>query len=87
VLGLCSLSVTLRFSISSSSSIVGNCCWNSDMLDALNGEAGVIFGESDVEDTGDGGPKLEAGISACGVIAIGVNVGCTGDIIEVWRDN
>ena len=87
MLGLCSLSVILRFSISSSSSIVGNCCWNSDTLGALSGDAGVSFGESDVEDTGDGGPKLEAGIRACGVIATGVGAGCTGDIIEVWRDN
>ena len=87
MLGLCSLSVIPGVPISSSSSIVGNCCWNSDILGALNGDAGVIFGESDVEDTGDGGPKLEAGISACGVIAIGVSVGCIGDIIEVWRDN
>jgi len=57
------------------------------MLEALNGDAGVIFGESDAEDTGDGGPKLEAGISACGVIATGVSAGCIGVIIEVWRDN
>lgn len=56
------------------------------MLDALNGDAGVIFGESDAEDTGDGGPKLEAGISACGVTPTGVSGGCIGVIIEVWRD-
>lgn len=57
------MSVTLRFSISSNSSIVGKYCWNSDTFPELNGDAGVIFGESEVEDTGDGGPKLEAGIS------------------------
>ena len=57
------------------------------MLDALRGDAGVIFGESDVEDTGDGGPKLEAGISACGVITTGVSADCIWVTIEVWRDN
>ena len=82
-----SFSVTLRFSISSSSSIVGKCCWNSDTLGALNGDEGVIFGESDAEDTGDGGPKLEAGISVCGVDAMGVEIGCMGVITEVWRDS
>jgi hypothetical protein len=81
------LSVTLRFSISSNSSIVGKCCWNSDTLAGLNGDPGVIFGESDVEDTGDGGPKLEAGISVCGVDATGVGIGCVGVITEVWRDS
>jgi len=80
------LSVILRFSISSSSSIVGKYCWNSDTLDELNGDAGVIFGESDAEDTGDGGPKLEAGMSVCGVDATGVRVDCIGAITEVWRD-
>lgn len=78
------MSVILRSSISSSSSIVGKYCWNSD---PPSGDAGVIFGESDVEDTGDGGPKLEAGISVCGVDATGVRVGCIGVITEVWRDN
>lgn len=57
------------------------------MLDGLNGDAGVIFGESDVDDTGDGGPKLEAGISVCGVDMMGVSVDCIGVITEVWRDN
>jgi hypothetical protein len=87
VLGPCSLSVTLRFSISSSSSIVGKYCWNSDIFPELKGDAGVIFGESDVEDTGDGGPKLEAGMSVCGVGAMGVGTGCVGVITEVWRDS
>lgn len=81
------MSVILRFSISSNSSIVGNCCWNSDTLDALNGDEGVIFGESEAEDTGDGGPKLEAGMRVCGVDTTGVNVDCIGVIAEVWRDN
>jgi len=81
------LSVILRFSISSSSSIVGKYCWNSDTLDELNGDAGVIFGESDAEDTGDGGPKLEAGMSVCGVDTTGVRVGCIEAITEVWTDN
>ena len=81
------MSVILRFSISSNSSIVGKYCWNSDTPGGLNGDAGVIFGESDVDDTGDGGPKLEAGISVCGVDTMGVNVGCIGVITEVWRDN
>ena len=81
------LSVILRSSISSSSSIVGKFCWNSDTLGPLNDDAGVIFGESDVEDTGDGGPKLEAGMSVCGVDAMGVGVDCIGVMIEVWRDN
>jgi hypothetical protein len=53
----------------------------------LNGDTGVISGESDAEDTGDGGPKLEAGISACGVDVMGVSVGCIGAITEVWRDS
>ena len=83
----CSLSVTLRFSISSSSSIVGKYCWNSETLPEPNGDAGVIFGESDVEDTGDGGPKLEAGMSACGVDATGVGTSCVGVITEVWRES
>ena len=79
--------VILRFSISSNSSIVGKYCWNSETVDGLNGDAGVIFGESDVEDTGDGGPKLEAGMSVCGVDMTGVSVGCVGVITEVWRDS
>ena len=87
VLGSCSLSATLRFSISSSSSIVGKYCWNSDTLPEPNGDAGVIFGESDVEDTGDGGPKLEAGMSVCGVDATGVGTSCVGVITEVWRES
>ena len=80
---LCSWSVTLRFSISSSSSIVGKYCWNSNTPAELNDDAGVIFGESDVEDTGDGGPKLEAGMSVCGVGTTGVGIGCIGVITEV----
>ena len=87
VLGLCSLSTTLKFSISSSSSIVGKYCWNSDTLPELKGDAGVIFGESDVEDTGDGGPKLEAGMSVCGVDTTGVCTSCVGVITEVCRDS
>jgi len=57
------------------------------VLGGLKGDVGVIFGESDVEETGDGGPKLEAGISVCGVGAMGVTIGCVGVITEVWRDN
>jgi len=57
------------------------------VLGGLKGDVGVIFGESDVEETGDGGPKLEAGISVCGVDAMGVTIGCVGVITEVWRDN
>lgn len=87
VLGLRPLSVIVRLSMSSSSSIVGKYRWNSDTPGGLNGDAGVIFGESDVEDTGEGGPKLEAGIRVCGVDATGVGVDCIGVIIEVWRDN
>ena len=75
-LGLLSLPVTLKFSISSSSSIVGKYCWNSDTLVELNGDTGAILGESDVEDTGDGGPKLEAGMSVCGVCTTGVDTDC-----------
>lgn len=82
-----SWSVTLRFSISSSSSIVGKYCWNSDTLPVLKGDTGAIFGESDVEEPGDGGPKLEAGISVCGVDATGVGADCVRVMIEVWRDN
>lgn len=68
--------------------MVGKFCWNSDTLPGLNGDAGVIFGEeSDVEETGDGGPKLEAGMSVCGVGAMGVGTGCVGVITEVWRDS
>lgn len=67
--------------------MVGKYCWNSETLGALNGDVDVIFGESDAEDTGDGGPKLEAGISVCGVDATGVSVGCIGVITEVWRVN
>lgn len=85
-LGPCSFSVTLRFSISSNSSIVGK-YWNSDAFPEVNGDAGVIFGESDVEDTGDGGPKLEAGMRVCGVDTTGVDTGCIGLITEVWRDS
>lgn len=87
MLELHSLSVTLRFSISSSSSIVGKYCWNSDTPAELNGDAGAIFGESDVEETGDGGPKLEAGMSVCGVDATGVGACCVGVITEVWRES
>lgn len=87
VLGPCSLSVTLKSSISSSSSIVGKYCWNSDTLPEPRGDAGVIFGESETEDTGDGGPKLEAGMSVCGVGMMGVDTGCIGVITEVCSDS
>jgi hypothetical protein len=86
-LGLDSAPAALRFSISSNSSIVGKVCWNSETLVELNGDAGVIFGESEVEDTGDGGPKLEAGTSVCGVDTTGMDASCAGVITEVWRDS
>lgn len=77
----------MRFSISSSSSIVGKYCWNSGTPPVLKGDVGAIFGEPDDEETGDGGPKLEAGIRVCGVDATGVGADCVGAMIEVWRDN
>lgn len=44
------------------------------------------MGESEVEDTGDGGPKLDAGMRVCGVDTTGVDADCIGVITEVWRD-
>lgn len=53
--------LSLRASISSNSSIEGKAWLKSDRLSRL-----VSGGDDDVDEVGDGGPKLEAGISVCG---------------------
>ena len=57
-------------------------CWDSDKLDKLGDGAVTMDEESDIEDTGDGSPRSEAGVGVSGVDTTRVSVGSivvTGD--------